>query len=123
MNSFKFDFARGDFEVIDGKVTKITEQELIKNKIEKLLRTEYDRYSIYITYGMPFHNWFYGQRDRELIRLAMTRELTERIPAQVEGVLRVYNISFNFERSGVKITFSVDTEYTTYDEVSIWIVF
>ncbi len=121
MTSFKFDFARGDFEVIDGKVTRISEIDLIENKIEKLLRTEFDRYDIYTIYGMPYHNWIYGQRDRELIQIAMTRELSERIPNLVRGVIRVYDIAFEFDRRGVKIKLSVETEYTKNKEMNLWI--
>ena len=121
MNSFKFDFDTGDFEVIDGKVSKIAETDLIKNKIEKLLRTEFEKYDIYSKYGMPYHNWVCGQRDRELVRIAMTRELTERIPELVDGVTRVYDITFGFERNGINIVLSVETEYTNQEEVSLWI--
>lgn len=123
MTSFKFNFASGDFEVSDGKVTKISGQELIKNKIEKLLRTEYAGYPIYNDYGMPYLNWIYGQRDRELIKLALSRELSERIPAQVEGVTRVYDINIDFDRRGAKVTFAVETIFTERDEVDTWIAF
>lgn len=121
MKSFKFDFSKGDFDVVDGKVTKITETELIKNKIEKLLRTAYERYPIYTVYGMPFHNWFYGQRDRELVQLAMTRELTERIPKLVEGVTRVYSIGFDFEHSGVNVSITVDSIYSNSEVINLWL--
>lgn len=123
MTSFKFDFAKGDFDVVDGKVTKISGQELIKNKIEKLLLTGYNKYGIYTNYGMPYHNWIYGQRDRELIKLALARELSERIPAQIDGVRQVYDINIDFDRRGAKISFAVDTIYTERDEVSTWIAF
>ena len=123
MTSFKFNFYSGDFDVADGKATKVSGQELIKNKIEKLLRTEYDRYPIYAVYGMPFHNWIFGQRDRELIKLALSRELTERIPAQVEGVKQVYDINIDFDRRGAKVTFAVETIFTERDEVDTWIAF
>lgn len=123
MISFKFDFARGDFEIVDGKVAKITDLELIKNQIEKLLRTEFDRYKIYTAYGMLYHNWIYGQRDRELVRIAMTRELSERIPDLLEGVIRVYDIALEFERHGARISLSVETEYTEGEELKLWITF
>ena len=121
MTSFKFDFAKGEFELVDGRVSQIAGPELIKNKIEKLLRTEFERYEIYTSYGMPFHNWVYGQRDRELIRIAMMRELMEQIPAQVDGVIRVYDIIFDFQRTGVNVALSVETEYAKQDEVGVWI--
>lgn len=121
MISFRFNFEKGDFDIVDGKAVKITGLELVKNKIEKLLRTEYNKYSIYTTYGMPFHNWFYGQRDRELVELAMRRELSERIVKMIDEVQQVYNVSFEFSRNGVNISLYAKTKYGDTDEVNLWL--
>jgi len=121
MKSFKFDFATGDFALTDGKVQVITEQELIKNKIEKLLRTEYGKYPIYTDYGMPFHNWMQGIKDREFVRLSLTRELTERIPELVDGVQQIYDVDFNFTRNGVTVTFTVVTDYSEAEVIETWL--
>lgn len=121
MISFAFDFTAGDFVLTDGKAQKITGQELIKNKIEKLLRTEYGKYPIYVEYGMPFHNWMQGIKDREFVRLSLTRELTERIPKLVDGVRQIYDVDFNFTRNGVTVTFTVTTDYSEPEVVEIWL--
>lgn len=122
MKSFGFDFKKGDFEIIDGKAQTIEKNELIKQAVEKLLRTELDKYPIYkeSTYGMPFHNWIYGQRDRELIKIALTRELSEHIPELVDGVRRVYNLDFEFDRRGVRVLLSIATDYSEKEELDIW---
>lgn len=122
MKSFRFDFKKGDFDIIDGKAQMIEKNELIKQAVEKLLRTELDKYPIYkeSNYGMPFHSWIYGQRDRELIKIALTRELSERIPELVEGVRRVYNLDFEFDRRGVRVRFSIATDYSEKEELDIW---
>lgn len=119
--SFIFDFARGDFVVVDGRVRKASGDELIKNKVEKLLRTEYQRYKIYDRYGMQYHNWIYSQRDRELITIALTRELTERIPALVEGVKAVHDVRISFERRALKVTLSISTIFSERSDFETWI--
>lgn len=123
MTSFKFDFNKGDFELVDGRVTKISDRELVANKIDKLLRTEFDKYPIYNEYGMKYHSWIYTVRDRELISLALSRELSERIPRLTADVKRIYDISFEFERRGVKTSFSVETSFGDIREEGIWIAF
>lgn len=123
MTSFKFDFGKGDFELVDGRVTKISGRELVANKIDKLLRTEFAKYPIYSEYGMKYHSWIYTVRDRELISLALSRELSERIPRLTADVKRIYDISFEFERRGVKTSFSVETSFGDIREESIWIAF
>lgn len=122
MKNFRFDFKKGDFVIIDGKAQMIEKNELIKQAVEKLLRTELDKYPIYkeSNYGMPFHSWIYGQRDRELIKIALTRELSERIPELVEGVRRVYDLEFDFDRRGVRVRLSIATDYSEREELDVW---
>lgn len=122
MKSFGFDFKKGDFVIVDGKAQTIEKNELIKQAVEKLLRTELDKYPIYkeSNYGMPFHGWIYGQRDRELIKIALTRELSERIPELVEGVRRVYDLEFDFDRRGVRVRLSIATDYSEREEIDVW---
>ena len=121
MKSFGFDFKKGDFDIVDGKAQTIEKNELIKQAVEKL-RTEPHKYPIYkeSNYGMPFHGWIYGQRDRELIKIALTRELSERIPELVDGVRRVYDLDFDFDRRGVRVRFSIATDYSEKEELDIW---
>lgn len=122
MKSFRFDFEKGDFVIVDGKAQMIEKNELIKQAVEKLLRTELYKYPIYkeSNYGMPFHSWIYGQRDRELIKIALTRELSERIPELVEGVRRVYDLDFDFDRRGVRVRLSIATDYSEREELDVW---
>ena len=122
MKSFRFDFKKGDFVIIDGKAQTVEKNELIKQAVEKLLLTALDKYPIYknTNYGMPFHNWIYGQRDRELIKIALTRELSEHIPELVEGVRRVYDLEFDFDRRGVRVRLSIATEYSESEEIDVW---
>ena len=121
MTSYNFDFTNGDFALTDGKVKMISEQELIKNKIEKLIRTEYGKYPIYTEYGMPYHNWMQGIKDREFVRLSLTRELAERIPEYVDGVKRIYDVDFNFTRNGVTVKFTVSTDYSESEVIETWL--
>lgn len=125
MKSFRFDFKKGDFDMTDGKGRIIKDRELIENAVEKLIRTEYDKYPVYSgsDYGMPFHGWIFTQRDRDLIKIALSRELSERIPELVAGVRRVYDISFDFERRGVTVRFSVATDYSEQEEFETWVTF
>jgi hypothetical protein len=45
--SFLFDFTSGEFVVRDGKLVECDGMDAIKTWIEKILRTEKDRFSIY----------------------------------------------------------------------------
>ena len=122
MKNFRFDFKKGDFVIVDGKAQMIEKNELIKQAVEKLLRTELNKYPIYkdSNYGMPYHSWIYGQRDRELIKIALTRELSERIPELVDGVRRVYDLEFDFDRRGVRVRLSIATDYSESEEIDVW---
>lgn len=124
MSEFEFDFVKGDFTIVDGKARKISGVEMLKNKIEKLLRTEFEKYPVYDQYGMPFYGWFAGQRDRDLIKIAMTREITERVPEYIEGVRQVFDFNFEFEHRGCRVNFKVKTDYSDNEEmISQWIAF
>lgn len=113
--AFYFDFSQGDFVFSAGAVRKVTDLTRTENKIEKLLRTALNRYAVYdgTSYGMNYHNWLWQMRDREFIRLELTRETREKL-SELDEVTAVGEITCDF--AGRTLTVYVELS-TIYGEV------
>ena len=78
--SYVFDFDSGDFVVRDGKLIECDDIDAIKVWIEKILRTEKGRYSIYaeIEYGCHLEDLIIGNSYTvEFIEAELKREIED----------------------------------------------
>lgn len=112
-----FDFERGDFVIVNGRIRPTVGKDRVKGYISKVLRTPRGRYAIY-------DGTDYGTRIKELLvgktypRDYMLSEIKREI---METLLKSDDITsvdeFDVEQNGtrVKITFMVSTEYGTLE--------
>ena len=78
--SYLFDFSKGDFVVRDGKLVECDGIEAIKVWIEKILRTEKGRFSIYnnTEYGCHLEDLVIGNNyTAEFVEAELKREIEE----------------------------------------------
>lgn len=78
--TFSFDFSTGDFIVTDGKIVILENLDAIKMWIEKVLRTEKNRFEIYknIEYGVTLEDLTVGQNySQAFIEVELKREISE----------------------------------------------
>ena len=110
--SFLFDFDKGDFQTIDGRIVKLKELEAVKMWIEKGLRTERFQYRVYDSgkYGVSLNDLVNGDYPLEFTRVEIEREIREALERHPD-ILSVH--SFSFERGGRNLTCSFVVE-TTY---------
>lgn len=75
-----FDFEKGEFLTFGGKVRCLQGRDRVKNKVEKLIRTELGRYRIYegVQYGVRIEDLVIGQTfTSDFIKNEIQREITE----------------------------------------------
>lgn len=113
--SYIFDFTTGDFVVRDGKLIECDGIDAIKVWIEKILRTEKDRYPIYdnTEYGCHLEDLIIGNSyTAEFIEAELKREIEDALK-QNPRITSVTN--FNITRNTNAIT--VTLEVVLNDEV------
>lgn len=113
--SFNFDFAKGEFVVIDGKVESIEGIEGLKIWIEKILRTEKFRFKIYNTesnekYGISLLELVNSGYPLTFIEAEIQREIIETLITNTE-IKTVDNFIFNRVKKVLYVTFDVSSIY------------
>ncbi|SCY92956.1 DUF2634 domain-containing protein [Alkaliphilus peptidifermentans] len=114
--SFLFDFKKGDFILKDGKLVEINNIEALKIWIEKVLRTDRNKYKIYTSqYGISIEDLIIGQNlPIEFIKSEVKREVSE---ALLKHPL-INNISnWHLEKDGSNLTISFKVNNSITQEV------
>lgn len=114
----KFDFAKNDFVISNGKFVLINGQELIKQKIEKVIRTEYNKYHVYddVDYGVSLKSTIIGTAlPLNYVKSEIERIVTEAV-LKIDGVTNVSMFTVENDRSDVFVSFQVDTEFGSVSE-------
>lgn len=77
--SFLFDYNKGDFILENGKLVKVTGVQALKIWIEKVLRTELDRFKVYQdkSYGINLEGLIGSQLPQAFVESELEREITE----------------------------------------------
>lgn len=107
--SYIFDFTVGDFIVQDGKIVIADDQTAMRVWIEKILRTEKSRYSIYegTQYGTSIEDLIIGNNyNIEFAESELRREVEEAL-TQHPLIIGVSNFSIERTTSGANIIFTV----------------
>ena len=109
-----FDFAAGEFVMENRRPKIVSGIERIQAWIEKLVRTELGAFMIYSigegTYGVEFLQWFFSSKDREYIRVELSREIREKMLENPE-ITDVRDLTVAVERHACKVAYSVQTIY------------
>lgn len=106
-STFKWDFEKGDFDLVDGKLIELNGIEYIKVWIEKTLRTRKEL-EIYTYYGSDHHDIIGSVYDRDFVKSELTRMIKEALDSNSD-ILSVDDVTIEFEGSKLSITFRVDT--------------
>ncbi|MGE7838002.1 DUF2634 domain-containing protein [Viridibacillus arvi] len=108
--SFLFDFKKGDFVFLNGKMVEIHGLEVLKQWILKVLKTEKFRFRIYdnVEYGVTLEDLIGSNLPRAFIEAEIKREVTASLllHTHIESV-----DEWSFERDGkwMRIKFTVTT--------------
>ena len=104
--SYLFDFTTGDFIVRDGKLIECDGIESIKVWIEKILRTEKDRYPIYdnTEYGCHLEDLIIGNSyTAEFIEAELKREIEDALK-QNPRITSVTNFKISRNKNAITVT-------------------
>lgn len=107
--SYMFDFTTGDFVVRDGKLIECDGISAIKVWIEKILRTEKDRYPIYdnTEYGCHLEDLIIGNSyTAEFIEAELKREIEDALK-QNPRITSVTNFNITRNTNAVTVTLEV----------------
>ena len=107
--SYLFDFENGDFVVRDGKLIECDGIESIKVWIEKILRTEKDRYPIYdnTEYGCHLEDLIIGNSyTAEFVEAELKREIEDALK-QNPRITSVTNFNIIRNTSAITVTLEV----------------
>ncbi len=107
--SYMFDFENGDFVVRDGKLIECDGIDAIKVWIEKILRTEKDRYKIYdnTEYGCHLEDLIIGNSyTAEFIEAELKREIEDALK-QNPRITSVTNFNIIRNKNAITVTLEV----------------
>ena len=107
--SYLFDFTTGDFIVRDGKIIECDGIDAIKVWIEKILRTEKDRYPIYdnTEYGCHLEDLIIGNSyTAEFIEAELKREIEDALK-QNSQITSVTNFNITRNTNAITVTLEV----------------
>ena len=111
--SFKFDFATGEFELIDGKMIEITEREVLKIWIQKTIRTEKNKFKVYqdVNYGVSIEDLVIGRAyNQQFINSELEREISEAL-TQNKLIQSISDFSSINEGKNLIVSFTVNNSF------------
>jgi len=106
--SFLFDFQTGDFVIQNGKLVETND---ISVWIEKILRTEKDRYEIYsgTEYGVHLEDLIVGTNyDQAFVQSELKREIEETLLLHPD-ITGISNFTAEKTETGIIISMEVET--------------
>jgi len=106
--SFLFDFQTGDFVIQNGKLVETKD---ISVWIEKILRTEKDRYEIYTdtNYGVHLEDLIVGTNyDQAFVQSELKREIEEALLSHPD-IAGISNFTAEKTETGIIISVEVET--------------
>lgn len=107
--SYLFDFTTGDFALRDGKLIECDGIDAIKVWIEKILRTEKERYPIYdnTEYGCHLEDLIIGNSyTTEFIEAELKREVEDALK-QNPQITSVTNFKITHNKNAITVTLEV----------------
>lgn len=120
--SFLFDFAAGEFPLIDGKLQTVTGIEALKIWVEKIIKTQKFKFKIYDTgqsdeYGTTLLEFINNDYPQVFIQAEIQREITE-VLSKNQDIQSVESFAFSRDKRVLNVSFNINTTYgTTSQEV------
>lgn len=115
--SFSFDFFKGDFNVIDGKLQEIDTIEALKLWIEKILKTDKFKFKIYdnTDYGVTnFKELITSNFPFEFVKAEIERTIKE-VLLKNNSIKSVENFKFERNKKLLTVSFDCSTIYGTIE--------
>ena len=115
-----FDFEKGEFMTFGRKIRCLRGQERVKQKAEKIIRTELGRYRIYegMKYGVRLDDLIIGKAyTHDFVKAEVQREITEALLRDSE-ITSVDNFEVEITDSILKVTLYINTVFGVL-EVSV----
>lgn len=108
--SFSYDFKKGDFVKVDGRLEVIEDKEALKVWITKAIMTEYMRFKIYddVGYGTVVEDLIGTNFPQAFIEAELQREITESVTRH-ELIDHLEDFSFERLSDEMLIYFTVIT--------------
>ena len=118
--SFLFDFEKGDFVVKDGRLVKTDGIEALKVWIEKILRTEKNKYKIYVNgYGVTLYEYITSGFPLAFVKSEIEREIKGALLTN-KSIKSLSDFEFTRDKHSLKVSFTVNSVYgSTESEVII----
>ena len=108
--SFLYDFSKGDFVIRDGKLVPCDSLEAIKVWIEKIIRTEKNRFPIYdgTEYGCYLEDLIIGNNYTvEFVEAELKREIEEAL-LQHPKITSIGSFSLHRDKTLLSVTLEVN---------------
>jgi len=109
--SFLFDFSTGEFVIQNGKLVECDGSDGVKVWIEKILRTEKDRFEIYVDtdYGVHLEDLIVGTNyDQAFVQSELKREIEEALLTHPD-ITGISNFTAEKTETGIIISVEVET--------------
>lgn len=113
--SFLYDFDKGDFILQNGRLIEIEGLDALKIWIDKVLRTEQFRFSIYDEYGVKLEDLIGGIYDKFFLQSEMSREIKEAL-IKHPLITNITNLTVARESDKTLITFDISTDEDTFKQ-------
>lgn len=117
--SFLFDFDKGDFVFLDGKIQVVAGEKALKVWIKKALRTEKYKYKIYEiiddTYGIELNEYLHSDLPTGVIYAGIQSGITEMLITHPD-ITAVTSFEFTKEKHSLKVAFIVSSVYGSITE-------
>ena len=120
--TFDFDFRTGEFKMKNKNPVELEGVDALKLWIEKCIRTQLDRYSIYKGkhYGANIEDLVIGKSyGSGFVESELRREIEEAL-LRHEDILSLSSFSITTKRKLMEITFSLATTYGELSEVYVY---
>lgn len=117
-NTYNFDFNQGEFVMSGGAVGVLTEVDALKLWIDKTIRTQLDRYSIYDgkNYGANIEDLVIGKSyGFDFVESELKREI-ETALLKHDGILSLDSFSAVKNGAILNISFTLSTVYGKLNE-------
>lgn len=118
--SFSFDFEAGDFVIKDGKLQEIEGIDVLENWIQKKLRTEKNKYKIYVNgYGVTLSEYITSNFPMAFIKSEIEREVKEALLTN-NNIKSLSDFELTRDKRTMIVNFTVNSVYgSTVSEVII----
>ena len=120
--TFDFDFRAGEFKMKNKNPVELEGVDALKLWIQKCIRTQLDRYSIYKgkRYGANIEDLVIGKSyGSGFVESELRREIEEAL-LRHEDILSLSSFSIATKRKLMEITFSLATTYGELSEVYVY---